>query len=145
MTGGCRCGRVRLRVTAPPLLAGACHCTGCQTMTASAFSLSYALHRKALEVSSGELVLGGVQGGTQHNFCAFCKTWLFTYPEGMDWLVNLRASCLDDHADFEPFAEFWTREKLAWVTTPARFRYESLPAAEEWEGLMKAYAEHRGA
>jgi hypothetical protein len=27
--GGCRCGEVRVRVTKPPLLAGACHCTGC--------------------------------------------------------------------------------------------------------------------
>ena len=37
--GGCRCGAVRLRVTKPPLLAAACHCTGCQSMSASAFSL----------------------------------------------------------------------------------------------------------
>ena len=38
--GGCRCGRVRLRVEAPPLITMACHCTGCQRMSASAFSLT---------------------------------------------------------------------------------------------------------
>lgn len=28
--GGCRCGKVRFRVTAPPLDAGYCHCRMCQ-------------------------------------------------------------------------------------------------------------------
>lgn len=34
-TGGCRCGRVRIRITAPPMLTTACHCTDCQRMSAS--------------------------------------------------------------------------------------------------------------
>src|SRR3546814_16148897 len=46
--GGCRCGRTRFRVSAPPLLAEACHCTGCQRMTASAYSLSLAVDRKSV-------------------------------------------------------------------------------------------------
>jgi hypothetical protein len=143
VTGGCRCGRVRLRVAADPLLTAACHCTGCQTMTASAFSLTIALPREGLVVESGELVRGGLQANSEHNFCSFCKTWVFTHPHGLDWMVALRASTLDDHAWFEPFAEFWTREKLRWAVTPARFSYETVPAPEEFEPLMRAYAETR--
>jgi hypothetical protein len=30
--GGCLCGQVRVKVSAPPLLTMACHCTGCQRM-----------------------------------------------------------------------------------------------------------------
>jgi hypothetical protein len=41
--GGCRCGRVRLKITKRPLLTMACHCTGCQRMSSSAFSLSAAI------------------------------------------------------------------------------------------------------
>ena len=41
--GGCRCAQVRFSISAPPLLTMACHCTGCQKMTASAFSLSAAI------------------------------------------------------------------------------------------------------
>jgi predicted ABC-type ATPase len=57
--GGCRCGQVRLRITAPPLLSMACHCTGCQTMSASAFSLSLAIPTQGFEVVAGEPVIGG--------------------------------------------------------------------------------------
>ena len=34
--GGCCCGRMRFRITVAPLLAMACHCRGCQSMTGSA-------------------------------------------------------------------------------------------------------------
>ena len=33
LEGGCRCGQVRLKISAPPLLTMACHCTGCQKMS----------------------------------------------------------------------------------------------------------------
>jgi hypothetical protein len=41
--GGCRCGQVRIKVSSAPFLTMACHCTGCQRMTARAFSLSAAI------------------------------------------------------------------------------------------------------
>jgi hypothetical protein len=41
--GGCRCGQVRFAVSLPPFLTMVCHCTGCQRMTGSAFSLSAAI------------------------------------------------------------------------------------------------------
>jgi len=49
--GGCRCGRVRVKVTAAPLITMACHCTGCQRMSASAFSLSAAIPTPGFEVT----------------------------------------------------------------------------------------------
>ena len=52
LEGGCRCGRVRLLIGAPPLLTMACHCTGCQRMSASAFSLSAAIPSEAFTVSN---------------------------------------------------------------------------------------------
>jgi hypothetical protein len=35
--GGCRCNQVRFDISRPPLLTMACHCTGCQRMSASAY------------------------------------------------------------------------------------------------------------
>ena len=60
--GGCRCGAVRIRVTRPPMLTGACHCTGCQTMSASAYSLTVTVPADGFEVMKGEPVLGGLKG-----------------------------------------------------------------------------------
>jgi hypothetical protein len=139
--GGCRCGGVRLEVTKPPLLAGVCHCTGCQSMTAGAYSLTLTIPADGFEVTQGEPVIGGLRGPVSHHYhCPDCKSWLFTRAEGFDWFVNLRPSTLDDHLWFVPFVEVWTREKLPWASTPARHSYEADPSMEDWEMLMKAYA-----
>ena len=138
--GGCRCGQVRLKVSAKPLLTMACHCTGCQHMSSSAYSLSVAIPSEGFEVTEGEPVIGGMHDeNLKHYFCPYCMTWMFTRLEGFDWFVNLRPTMLDDPRWFTPFVETWTNEKLPWVTTPAVHSYAALPAMDEYEGLIKEY------
>ncbi|MCV3209336.1 GFA family protein [Mesorhizobium sp. YC-39] len=138
--GGCRCGRVRLKISAPPLLTMACHCTGCQLMSASAYSLSAAIPSEAFAVTQGEPVIGGLHGASHHFFCPYCMSWMFTRSEGLDWFVNLRPTMLDDPSWFTPFVETWTSEKLSWASTPAVHSYEALPAMEEYEKLITEFA-----
>jgi hypothetical protein len=140
--GGCRCGQTRFRITAPPLLSAACHCTGCQRMSASAFSLSLAVPAEGFAVTSGEPVIGGLHGPTRHFFCPWCMSWMFTRPEGLDEIVNLRAVLLDDHGWFVPFVEFWTQEKLPWAGTPSTHSFATQPAFADFAGLIEAYAQH---
>ena len=137
--GGCRCGAVRLTVTKPPLLSAACHCTGCQSMSASAFSLSLAIPADGFEVTRGETVLGGL-GRDMHHFCLACMTWMFTCPPGMDWFVNLRPTMLDAHGWFAPFIETFTDEKLPWATIPAEHSFATLPAPDGFQPLIEQYA-----
>ena len=139
--GGCRCGQVRIEVTKPPLMAGACHCTGCQRMSSSAFSLTLTLPADGFSVTSGEPVIGGLHGPTRHFFCPHCMSWMFTRPEGLDFIVNLRSSMLDDPGWFSPYVEVWTNEKLPWVTTPAVHSYQREPAVSEYQGLIAEYQE----
>ena len=138
--GGCRCGKVRFRISAPPLLTMACHCTGCQRMTGSAFSLGAAIPSEGFVVTEGEPVIGGLHGPTRHYFCSYCMSWLFTRPEGLDWLVNVRATMLDDVAWFTPFIETCTSEKLPWAATPAVHSFATFPALEEYADLTAQYA-----
>ena len=139
--GGCRCGRVRLRITAPPLLTMACHCTGCQRMSSSAFSLSAAIPSEGFQVTQGEPVIGGLHGDIRHYFCSHCMSWMFTRPPGMDWFVNLRPTMLDNPRWFRPFIETYTSEKLPWASTPAVHSFETFPAFEDYEWLTKTFAE----
>lgn len=139
--GGCRCGQVRLRVTAPPLLTMACHCTGCQRMSASAFSLSIAIPTPGFEVTAGEPVIGGLHGDSHHYFCPHCKSWMFTRTEGLDDFVNLRPTMLDRHEWVVPFIETWTDEKLPWASTAATHSFGTLPAFEAFPELIGAYAQ----
>ena len=138
---GCRCDQVRMRVTAPPLLTMACHCAGCQRMTASAFSLSIALPTSGFEVVQGEPVIGGLHGAARHHHCPHCKSWLFTRPDGID-IVNLRATMLDDHAWFTPFVETCTAEGFAWARTGAVHSFPNIPAMDAYEPLVAEFAAH---
>ena len=138
--GECRCGQVRMRIDAPPLLTMACHCTGCQRMTGSAFSLSAAIPTEGFAVTEGEPVIGGLHGATRHYFCPHCMSWMFTRPEGMDSFVNVRSTLLAEPAWSQPFIETMTCEKLPWVSTSAAHSFEKWPPVDQYMGLIEAYA-----
>lgn len=141
LDGGCRCGQVRFRVSAPPMLTMACHCTGCQKMTASAYSLSAAIPSEGFAVTQGEPVIGGLHGGEAHHyFCPHCMSWLFTKAEGMDWFVNIRTPMLDEPAWAEPFIETWTREALPWARLlSVEHSFPEFPPFEAYGELTAAY------
>ncbi|MBP7241883.1 GFA family protein [Amaricoccus sp.] len=143
--GGCRCGSVRFELTAPPLVTMACHCTGCQRMSSSAFSLSAAIPAAGLRIVAGEPVIGGLKGHPAHHFCPDCMSWMFTRFEagGME-IVNLRPTMLDDPSWFAPFVETWTSERLPWAQTPAVHSYEGFPPEEDFPRLLAEYAEWAG-
>jgi hypothetical protein len=138
--GGCRCDQTRIRVSAPPLLASACHCTGCQRMAASAFSLTLAIPSAGFDVTAGNPVVGGLHGPTRHFFCPRCMSWMFTRPERMDEFVNLRPSVLDDHRWFVPFIEVWIQERLPWASTPAVHSFATQPPFEDYATLIEEFA-----
>jgi hypothetical protein len=136
---GCRCDRVRLQITEPPLLAMACHCRGCQRMTASAFSLSLAVPASGFAILLGEPVIGGLHGASRHYHCPHCKSWLFTKPEGLDDMVNVRATMLDDASWFVPFAETCTSEGLPWAKTGAIHSFPGIPPNEVFGPMIGEY------
>lgn len=129
-----------MRITLPPLLSMACHCTGCQRMSASAFSLTLSVPTPGFQLLTGEPVVGGLHGPSRHLFCGHCMTWMFTRPEGMDAFVNLRPSVLDDRTWFEPFIETYVSEKLPWASTPAVHSFSKFPDPGDYERLLSGFA-----
>ncbi len=140
MVGGCRCGGVRFQLTAPPIFTSACHCRGCQRMSASAFSLSAAFPAEHFTLTKGEPVIGGLHGEHRHYHCPHCKSWMFTRPHGFDNFVNVRATMLDCCEDFAPFIETGTSEKFRWASTPAKFSFEQFPPMEEFDQILAEFA-----
>ncbi len=140
LDGSCRCGRVKIRISAPPMITMACHCTGCPRMSGSAYSLSAAISAEGFSVIAGEPVVAGASPEAGHHFCPDCMTWMFTRPAGFDFFVNVRPTMLDDVSWYSPFVETYTSEKLPWAATPAAHSYEKFPPMEDFEPLMAAYA-----
>lgn len=138
--GGCRCGQVRLRIDAAPMITMACHCRGCQQMSGSAFSLTVAVPSGALAVA-GDTVIGGLHGEQiRHHHCDHCKSWLFTRIDPDPGFANVRVGVLDQPEAFAPFIDTCTDEALPWATTPARHRYPGFPPPEAFGPLLAEYA-----
>jgi hypothetical protein len=141
MTGACRCGAVRIELTAPPIMTAACHCRGCQRMSASAFSLTAMVPPAAFRVTAGETVRGGIKGPQlDHRFCPECMTWMFTRIAGVDDFLNLRSTMLDEPRWCTPFIETMTAEKLPWADTPAKHKYPGFPPPEDYGRLLAEFA-----
>ncbi len=138
--GSCRCGGVAFEIAGEPLITMACHCVGCQRMTASAFSLSAMYPAERFTVTAGAPVLGGLRGETRHYFCDSCKSWLYTSPEGAREYVNVRATMCDNAQTFQPFMECYTKEKLAWVNIPCAYSFEGFPDRADYAVMIPEFA-----
>ncbi|WP_066797722.1 GFA family protein [Sphingomonas soli] len=142
--GSCRCGRLRIRVSQPPVMTMACHCTGCQKMSASAFSLTAIIPEAGFEVLAGDPVIGGLHGqDAQHHHCDWCKSWVFTRSPHAAGFVNVRPTMLGVAEWCTPFVETFTSEGLGWAKTSAKHSYPAFPPMEAFGPLMAEYAATR--
>ncbi|NSY36956.1 GFA family protein [Leisingera sp. ANG59] len=141
MTGSCRCGATEIEAAMPPLLTAACHCRGCQKMSASAFSLTAMFPSEAFRVVQGTPVAGGAKGeDLAHYCCPECLTWMFTRISGVEAFVNVRPTMFADTSWFTPFIETWTAAKHPFAFVDAEHSFEHFPSMEEFGGLLEAYA-----
>ena len=130
-----------MRVTTLPLITSACHCRGCQRMSASAYASTAIFPAAGFEVTQGEPVIGGIHGPDAHHFfCPHCLSWLFTRAEAMPQIVNVRPTLFDDATWFAPFIETFTKTKFVWAATGAQHSFEEFPPEEAYEPLIQAFA-----
>ena len=142
--GQCRCGNVRFEATGAPLVTMACHCTGCQRMTGGAFSLSSLYPAERFAVTQGETVRGGMKSGPDHQFCPECMSWLFTVPERLEGLVNVRSPMFEKAAEHRAYLEMFRGEALPGAVSGAPRSYDTFPQENEYPQLMASYAEWDG-
>jgi len=107
-TGGCQCGALRYEITQAPIMVYTCHCTDCQRMTSSAFSLGCVLPDGALRLVQGEPK--GVQRTTGSGrvstrwICPECGIWVCAAPRPGSTVRNVRGGTLDDTSWLRPTA-----------------------------------------
>jgi hypothetical protein len=119
-TGGCQCGALRYEITQEPQMIYACHCSDCQSITSSAFSMALVLPAKAFRLTAGEpqVIQRTADSGRVTNFwfCPKCSSWIFAGRP--DLVRNVRAGSLDDTSWLRPTVHFWTRSKQPWIAIP---------------------------
>src|ERR1700676_2493502 len=112
LTGGCLCGGLRYEITAAPLVTYACHCTDCQRLTSSAFSLAITIPDSAFRLTKGEprLVRKTADSGriVTRWLCPDCACWIVSNPQPGDapgeMIRRVRAGTLDDRSWVRPTA-----------------------------------------
>jgi hypothetical protein len=119
-TGGCQCGKIRYKITEAPQLVYTCHCTDCQRLTSSAFSLGLVVAETAFHRSGSEprpLQRTADSGRVNTRLvCPECGSWICGMPR--DGVVRVRAGTLDDTSWLRPTRHIWTRSKQPWITLP---------------------------
>ena len=113
--GGCQCGAVRYRVTAPPQVVDLCHCGQCRKASGAAFLPWLVMRADDFAWIGGAPARHQSSPGSHRLFCGACGT-----PLAMTWdpephLVDVTMGSLDDAARFVPTAESFTRYRLPWT------------------------------
>ena len=129
--GGCLCGKIRYEITEAPRLVYTCHCTDCQHLTSSAFSIALAV--AGFRLMGGEpRPLEGIADSGRVKIrwvCPECGCWLFSTGKPGDGLFRVRVGTLDDTSWPRPTKHFWVRSKQPWITLPERDQvFETQPA-----------------
>ncbi len=137
--GGCRCGRVRIAVSAPPMLAAACHC---KELPDHVGKRLFTVARHSRRGFCGHAGRAGGRRPARADaafFCPFCKSWMFTRPEGLDWLVNVRPSMLDDHPGSCLSSKLRPARVSHWARTPAKYSFAGEPELERYQALVAEF------
>lgn len=125
LTGGCHCGALRYEIDAAPILTYTCHCTDCQRITGTAFSLAIIVPEKSFRVTRGEpWPVERIADSGRVNvrlLCPDCGCWISGLgragPDGVE-VRRVRAGTLDDRSWLRPTMHIWTRSKQPWVMLP---------------------------
>src|ERR1700728_2436287 len=100
--GGCLCGKLRFRVTAPMLESGYCHCRMCQKNSGApvvAWATFPATHFSWIAGQPGTFT-SSAHG--KRLFCANCGSYLVFLSANYPAEVSVNTASFDDPGDFPP-------------------------------------------
>ena len=123
--GGCACGSIRFRITAPLMGVGVCHCKDCQKASGGAPNYVALAPSSGFEVIRGEprvYVCKADSGEDAHRaFCPDCGTPLWS-PSARAPFTTVKLGALDDSAELAPTVHVFVSS-----ATPWHLMHEGLP------------------
>ena len=125
--GGCLCGKVRFRVTAPAIDKGDCHCRMCQKnsgapvvawATFPAAHFSWTAEPPATYQSSPE---------ARRRFCPHCGSYMVFTSDRFPDEVSVNTASFDDPEAFPPDMHIFVSTRISWLHMD-----DGLPEYESW-------------
>jgi hypothetical protein len=129
--GGCLCGDLRWKASAPPRYMGLCFCADCRKASGSGFIAFMGFDAAALTISGRWTVhtLTHADGrAAVRNSCIVCGGLVFGGRLGETDRYNIYAGSLDDPTHFKPTVALFLRDKPDWLPVPPGLReFQMMP------------------
>jgi hypothetical protein len=113
--GGCLCGRLRFRVTAPMLESGYCHCRMCQKNSGAPVVAWATFPATSFSWISGEPGTFASSAHGKRQFCAACGSYLVFISSNYPAEVSVNTACFDEPAAFPPRMHIFADSRIAWL------------------------------
>ena len=118
--GQCYCGEIAFEAELDPAKVGVCHCSDCQSLSASAFRTIAVVSAETFRLTKGtpkEYVKIAESGNRRAQaFCGECGSAIYACDAGGNPEVyNLRAGILRQREEIAPKFECWRQSALPWV------------------------------
>jgi hypothetical protein len=127
--GGCACGAIRFKITAPFMGVGVCHCSDCQKASGGGPNYVALAPNGAFEVTRGEAKVYSTKGDSGADigraFCAECGTPVWSVPAGAPF-TPIKLGALDDNADLTPMLHLYVASAPPW-----HLMHDGLPAFDK--------------
>jgi hypothetical protein len=116
-TGGCLCGAIRYRVTAPLSDCGYCHCRMCQRASGAPVLVFASVPDSAFDVTSGSPCKHRSSPYAERWHCRDCGTQLAMRTDHEPGEIDIAVVTLDNPALTRPQFHIWRESALAWFDT----------------------------
>ena len=125
--GGCFCGAVRYRASAPPTSSMICHCRSCRRAGGSPAVPWVTFTAADLGFIAGAPRYFASSAPVRRGFCAACGTQLTYEHQERPGEIDVTTASLDAPEAFPPTYHAWLEDGLNWVRLA-----DGLPAFPRW-------------
>ena len=117
--GGCHCGSLGYEADIDPESVGVCHCTDCQVLTGSAFSVFAPVPKDRFRLVKGEprIYVKTAESGNRRAqaFCSDCGTRIYASAVEDPPVFNVRLGTVAQRSQLPPKKQLWCRSALPWT------------------------------
>lgn len=118
--GACHCGAITYEAEIDPAKVGICHCTDCQTLSASAYRTVVPARKEGFRILSGEpkIYVKTADSGNKRAqaFCPECGTHIYASALDDPQVFSIRVGTARQRAELVPRQQSWCQSALPWVS-----------------------------
>jgi hypothetical protein len=112
LEGGCQCGAVRFRVTAPPVSSGYCHCRMCQKSSGGPAQVSGEFPVAAFALTKGAFARYQSSASAARLFCPICGAQVAWVSGQTPDIISINLPSLDHPEAVIPTIHIWYAERF---------------------------------